>query len=112
MGFSDVKRLVLSCLEAGAFGFEIREAMSEKNLLATGVVTVEQVKRMIGRCSGLQYRARAMLEDRNTLKHELTPVIDGVQWFIRFYFVNGPDDLVMFISVHPSAHWRTRDKAE
>ncbi len=83
MGFTDVKHLVLACLDAGAFAFAIREHMSEKNLLATGAVTVEQVRRMIGRCTGLQYRALPMTEDPDTLKHELRPVIDGRQWFIR-----------------------------
>jgi hypothetical protein len=47
-----------------------------------------------------------MTEARATLKHELKPVVDGRQWFIRFYFVAGPTDVVMFISVHPSSHWR------
>jgi hypothetical protein len=59
---------------------------------------------MIGRCSGLQYKARPMTDAPDTLKHELKPVIGGKQWFIRFYFVQAPDDLVMFISVHPSVH--------
>jgi hypothetical protein len=106
VGFTDVKQLVLASLDAGAFAFAIREQMSEKNLLATGAVSVEQVRRMIGRCTGLQYRALPMTEDPGTLKHELRPVVGGRQWFIRFYFVKSPDDLVMFISVHPSTHWR------
>ncbi len=110
MGFTDVKHLVLACLDAGAFAFVIREEMSEKNLFATGELTVEQVRRMIGRCSGLQYRALPMTEDPGTLKHELRPLVDGRQWFIRFYFVKSPHDLVVFISVHPSAHWRTRGR--
>lgn len=104
MGFKDVKQLVISCLDAGKYDFEIREAMSDKNLLATGAVTVEQVKQMIGRCSGLQYKARPMTEDPDTLKHELKPMVAGKQWFIRFYFVQAPDDTAMFISVHPSVH--------
>ena len=111
MGFTDVKHLVLACLDAGAFGFAIREHMSEKNLLATGAVTVEQVRRMIGRCTGLHYKALPMTEDPATLKHELRPVVDGRQWFIRFYFVKNPDDLVMFISVHPSTHWRSQRRS-
>ena len=106
VGFTDVKRLVIACLDSGAFGVEYRDAMSEKNLLATGAVTVMEVRRMIGQCSGLHYKALPMTESPDTLKHELTPVVDGRQWFIRFYFVPGPTDVVMFISVHPSSHWR------
>lgn len=106
VGFTDVKRHVLACLDSGAFGFEMRDAMSEKNLLATGAVTVAEVRRMIGQCSGLQYKAMPMTEAPATLKHELTPVVDGRQWFIRFYFVAEPTHVVMFISVHPSSHWR------
>jgi hypothetical protein len=104
MGFADVRRLVIACLDAGRFDVEIRKQMSEKNLLATGAVSVEEVKQMIGRCTGHQYKARPMTEDPDTLKHELKPVIAGRQWFIRFYFVHAPDELAMFISVHPSAH--------
>jgi hypothetical protein len=99
-----VKRLVIACLDAGNYDFAIREEMSDKNLLATGAVTVAQVKQLIGRCSGLQYKARPMTEDPATLKHELKPVVAGKQWFIRFYFIQAPDDVVMFISVHPSDH--------
>jgi hypothetical protein len=106
VGFTDVKRRAIACLDAGAFAFEIRERMSEKNLLATGEVTVAHVRSMISRCTGLQYTCLPMTEDAGTLKHELRPLIGGRQWFIRFYFVPGSDDLVMFISVHPSSHWR------
>jgi len=42
--FADVRRLVIACLDAGSFDVEIREQMSEKNLLATGAVSVEEVK--------------------------------------------------------------------
>ena len=45
-----------------------------------------------------------MTDDPDTLKHELKPVVAGKQWFIRFYFIQAPDDVVMFISVHPSVH--------
>ncbi len=84
MGFHDMKRLVIKCLNEGNFDFEIREKMVEKNLLATGAVTVDEVKQMIGRCSGLQYKARPMTDAPDTLKHELKPVVAGKQWFIRF----------------------------
>lgn len=106
MGFTDVKRLLLACLDAGAFRSEMRDAMSEKNLLATGAVTVAQVRRIVGQCTGLQYTVRPMTEAHDTLMHELKPVVEGTQWFIRFYFVTGPTDVVVFISVHPSSHWR------
>lgn len=106
MGFTDVKRLVLACLDAGAFRFQLRDAMSEKNLLATGAVTVAQARRMIAQCSGLQYRALPMSDAPGSLKHEFRPVIDGTPWFIRLYFTDAPTGVVVFISFHPSSHWR------
>jgi hypothetical protein len=81
-GFTDVKRPLLACLDAGAFRSEMRDAMSEKNLLATGAVTAAQVRRIVGQCTGLQYRVRPMTEAHDTLMHELMPVVDGTQWFI------------------------------
>jgi hypothetical protein len=93
---------VIACLDAGAYDSAARSAMAESNWLATGQLSPEDVKRMIGMCRGTQYTAKPMSEDPDTLKHELKPVIDGKQWFIRFYFVETPADVTMFISVHPS----------
>lgn len=102
MGFRDAKRRVVSCLDRGAFDSEYRDAMAENNLLATGQITVADVKRLIGRCRGPQYSAKPMTEDPTTMKHEFRPVVDGEQWFIRFYFIERPSDFAMFISVHKS----------
>ena len=52
MGFNDVKRRVIACLDAFAFESEARDAMSENNLLATGQISADDVKRLINRCSG------------------------------------------------------------
>ena len=49
MGFNDVKRRVIACLDSHAFESEARDAMSEKNLLATGQISAEDVKRFINR---------------------------------------------------------------
>lgn len=106
MGFNDVKRRVIACLDALAFESEARDAMSENNLLATGQISAEDVKRLINRCSGTQYVAKPMTEDPSTMKHELKPVVDGEQWFIRFYFVTVRTDVVVFISVHKSKYRR------
>ena len=106
MGFNDVKRRVIACLDAFAFESEARDAMSENNLLAKGQISAEGVKRLINRCSGAQYIARPMSEDPGTMKHEMKPVVDGEQWFIRFYFVTVRTDVVMFISVHRSRYRR------
>ena len=102
MGFHDVKQRVIRCLDAQAFDSDVRGAMVENNLLATGQVSAEEVKRIIGRCNGTQYTAKPMTEDPDTLKHEMKPVVDGEQWFIRFYFVELAGDLAVFISVHKS----------
>ena len=106
MGFNDVKRRVIPCLDSLAFESEARGAMSENNLLATGQISAEDVKRLINRCSGAQYVARPMTEDPGTMKHEMKPVVDGEQWFIRFYFATVRTDVVMFVSVHRSRYRR------
>lgn len=74
---------MITCLDTQAFESEAREATAENNLLATGQVSADDVK------------------------HEMKPVIAGVQWFIRFYFVELPTDVAMFISVHKSKFPRT-----
>ncbi len=43
MGFSYVKRALVTALEAGNFQHEAREVFSEKNLLAVGDISVEEV---------------------------------------------------------------------
>ena len=83
MGFNDVKQRVIACLDAQSYDSDDRAAMSENNLLATGQISAEEVKRIIGRCNGTQYTAKPMTEAPDTLKHELKPVIAGEQWFIR-----------------------------
>ncbi len=102
MGFNDVRRRVIRCLDTQSFESDAREAMSENNLLATGQISVDDVKRLISRCNGRQYVAKPMTEDPTTMKHEMKPVIAGEQWFIRFYFVELPADVAVFISVHKS----------
>ena len=50
-----------------------------------------------------------MTEDRSTMKHEMKPVVDGEQWFIRFYFVTVRTDFRDFLKgwylsyFHPDA---------
>ena len=73
MRFGDAKRRVVYCLDRGAFDSEYRDAMAENNLLATGQITVAEVKRLIGRCWGPQYSAKPMTEDSTTMKHEFKP---------------------------------------
>jgi hypothetical protein len=104
VGFYDVRRRAIACLRAHAFDSVIRGAMPDNNLLATGEVSVDDVVRMIGLCRGTQYSAKPMTEDPNTLKHEMKPHVAGEQWFIRFYFIRRPDEVVMFISVPQSKY--------
>ena len=102
MGFSDVKRRVIRCLDTQAFDAYVRGTMAENNLLATGQVSADDVKRIIGRCNGTQYTAKPMSEDPDALKHEMKPVVDGEQWFIWFFFAERSGEMAMFISVHKS----------
>lgn len=106
MGFNEVKRRVIACLDAQAYDAVARGAMFENNLLSTGEVSAEHVKRIIGRCNGTQYTAKPMTEHPSTLKHEMKPVFEGEQWFVRFYFIERPSETAMFISVHKSKFQR------
>lgn len=97
-----MKRRVLRCLDTQAFDAYGRGAMAENNLLATGQVSADDVKRIIGRCNGTQYASKPMAEVSGELKHEMKPVVDGEQWFIRFFFAERSGEMAVFISVHKS----------
>jgi hypothetical protein len=100
LGFTNAKAQALALLADGDIQHEIRDAMSEKNLLAIGDVTPEFVAGLMKRCRGHQYTSRPHDRDRATEVHIFKPLERlserAITWYIKLYFQEG----VIFISVH------------
>ncbi len=92
-GFNAVRRAVLAALEAGHYQHEARDSIDVKNLLATGAVSVNEVKDVIRRSNGLNYSCSPHHRVSSVDCH----LIKAGGWYIKFYFLD-PDTI--FISVH------------
>jgi len=99
-GFSSAKRALLVALRAGNFEHEIREVQSEKNLLAVGDVTLEEVINMVNRTRGADYSASPHHSDPETTVHLFRPVVERTRWYVKVYFLDEPTGTAVFISVH------------
>jgi len=98
MGFRNVKKQVLECLNGGLILHATdRSNIDVKNLLATGVVSVEEVAEVIGRTRGNEYECSPLHADRSLDVHILETTHNGTDWYIKWYFV---EPNVVFISVH------------
>jgi hypothetical protein len=100
MAFSSAKRALLAALEAGTFLHEAREVSSEKNLLAVGDVTVEEVIAVVRRARGRDYSASPHHWSPDTEVHVFRPIVDGTRWYVKAYFLEEPAGTAVFISVH------------
>ena len=58
MGFTSAKRAILAALATGNFQHEVREVLSEKNLLAVGDISVEEVITILKRARGVDHSVR------------------------------------------------------
>jgi hypothetical protein len=97
MGFKDVRTLLIDALMAREYGFDDREDLAEKNLLATKQVTPGFVIRLLLRCGGLDYECRRHHVHPHLLIHVFKPVLDGERWYVKAYFLSSQ---AIFISVH------------
>jgi len=97
MGFKEVKAQVIDCLMHGRVRHEQRGDIDIKNLLATGVVTPEQVAAIIGRARGGDYESSPHHFDRKLPVHIINVRYGGIDWYIKWYFV---EPNTVFISVH------------
>lgn len=93
MGFDSAKKEVLEALRQRKFFNEPRSE-SEKNLLETGEVTIEEAIRLVESTRGNQ---------ATNSSHHFNPsivvwVFKPKGWYIKFYFANG----CWFISFHPT----------
>ena len=98
IGFRKAKQRTLTAL-TGDIQHEVREP--EKNLLATGRVTVDEVRAAVMRCRSDQYASSPHYWEPGTEVHIFQPLspsgaLRGRRWYIKLYFRKG----IIFISVH------------
>ncbi|MDX1396511.1 MAG: hypothetical protein R3195_19170 [Gemmatimonadota bacterium] len=92
------RRRLIEALRAGEYRHEAREALAEKNMLAVGRVTPEEVVRLLRRCRGEQHGTSPHHADRELVVHEFKPYASGRKWYVKAYFRGST---AWFISVHP-----------
>jgi hypothetical protein len=100
VGLNAVRAALIAAVESGEFQHEMRDSLSEKNLLAIGEVTEAEVIQMLWRTKGDQYSSSRHDWDADTLVHVFRPEMDGERWYIKAYFLDPRDQSAMFISVH------------
>lgn len=92
MGFKEVKHKVISDLLAGDFQHEGRNDINEKNLLATGRATPQEIAGLLKASRGPECTSSPHHQDGKITVY----VVATRGWYVKFYFY--PDTL--FISVH------------
>ncbi|MBT9583719.1 hypothetical protein IV102_10225 [bacterium] len=92
MKFSDAKREILAALREHRYQHEARAAQSQKNLLATGAISVDQAIGLVEATRGNQATSSPHHADASVLVWVFRPV----GWYVKFYLVDG----AWFISFH------------
>jgi len=100
MSFTSAKRAIIAALETGNIQHELREVLSEKNLLAVGDVSAEEIITIVNRARGEDYSVSPHHWDADTEVHVFRPTVDGNRWYVKAYLVEEPNGGVVFISVH------------
>ena len=100
MGLNDARKALIKALEDGDFRHEPRDILSEKNLLAMGEVTENDVIHMLRRTRGDQYSSSPHDWDAETVVHVFRPEVHREKWYVKAYFLDPPGGSAMFISVH------------
>jgi hypothetical protein len=108
LGFVTARRKTIAALLVGGryIVFEPRDARESKNLLDTGAVTPEELIALLRACRGSsdQYRETPHHAAPSIPVHQFKPVVRGVRWYIKVYFLEGTEALepAVFVSVHRS----------
>lgn len=105
MSFRKARDQLVDCIRTGAFGHWPREDLFLKNWLATGRITEDEVRRLLLRCNGTQYRRGDQISPGGNEVHEFFPRDGEVKWYIKAYLNEQNDEAVIeavFMSVHPS----------
>jgi hypothetical protein len=103
VGLTDAKRLFIQAIKEGRVESEFRDAQKEKNLLAIGDITLDQVADLISRCKGQEYSSSPHDFDPSTEVHVFKPMKDKQRWYIKGYLLS---EKAVFISVHRSEYRR------
>lgn len=107
MGLKQARSAAIDALKEGRVQAVERRDLEEKNLLKTGKVTAEEVIELLKRTPGSRYRSFSHMDDSSVTIHVFEPSILGVDWHIKFYFL---EPGCYFISVHHSTRARTATK--
>ena len=95
MGFRKAKQQVLNCLSEGCVIHAARSGkIEEKNLLAAGEVTIEDVIEILSKCRGTEYECDSLHASPEIEVHIVKRTYKHQSWYIKFE----PD--AVFISVH------------
>jgi len=97
MGFKDVKKEVINCLNNGLVLHEARNDIDIKNLLKIGEVSNKYVAKILATSKGNEYSCSAHHFDRNIDVHVVKVRNQDRDWYIKWYFTE-PNSV--FISVH------------
>ncbi len=92
MKFSEAKASVIKALRDESIQHEARAAQAQKNLLATGQVSIEEAILLVGSTRGDQATNSPHHKDPKILVWVFTPK----DWYIKFYLLDG----AWFISFH------------
>jgi hypothetical protein len=86
-------------LTDGRVQAEERNDQKNKNLLKVGLISPEEVIKIVSNTRGHQYRTEPHKDVLEIQVHFFQPIYKGKSWYIKCYFLE-PD--CWFISVHPS----------
>jgi hypothetical protein len=97
VGFNEAMRKLIECQNTGYVLHEERNDIDVKNLLAIGVVSLEEAAYIIGRSRGDGYSVSSHHFDTEIDVHVLVTKFSVQAWYVKWYFL-GPDSV--FISFH------------
>ena len=104
MTFKEARARLIDALKEGRYQHEARDAQDEKNLLAVGDVSAEEVIEILKACRGKLHKKEPHHCKADIEVHvfkSIKKIGEWTQWFVRAYFI---EEDAWFISVHP-AEW-------
>ncbi len=109
MTFSQAKSRLIADLESGSYRIGLRGDVGEKNLLASGDMTAEDVARLVRACRGNQYQCKAGAAIGGEDLHVFQPVSGPTVWYVKaFFLIDDAGNVSVVVSVHPSEFRRRR----
>ena len=97
MGFIQAKRRLIECLKTGYVLHEERNDIDVKNLLAIGVVSLEEAAYIIGRSRGDGYSVSPHHLDKEIDVHVVVTRFSVQVWYVKWYFLESDS---VFIGFH------------